>query len=317
MGPIDQQFREEYARALAEFVSSKSETALGRAVQLGQQASARGLSAETIVRVHQDALLEFLSCVGCGTGAKSCALLNQALPEEQSGAIASFFHETLAAYETANAQLTTANSALRHINEALEQQASRIAHALHDEAGQILTVVHLKLAKAEQRLAPDAGPYLSEIRTLLDQIEQQLRRFSHELRPVALDDFGLVAALEFLIQGVMDRAGLKVELEAASGAELPRLTEIVVYRFVQEALTNITRHARARHVMVRLRRTAGELTCSVSDDGAGFDPASYRPGMGLSGMRQRVQALGGQFSLHSSPGGGTEISAKIPVQQVN
>jgi signal transduction histidine kinase len=202
------------------------------------------------------------------------------------------------------------------LNEALERQATNIANALHDDAGQLLTVAYLKLDRARQAVSPECAIYLTEIHDLFDKIEQQLRRLAYELHPAILQDFGLVNALEFLIQGVAERTGLTVRLEGPIGLALSAAIETVLYRFAQEALTNIVRHACARNVVIQLAQTGEEITCIATDDGAGFDTTNYSPGLGIRGMRQRVQTVGGKLSLSSIPGVGTEIVVTIPLRRL-
>jgi signal transduction histidine kinase len=204
---------------------------------------------------------------------------------------------------------------LLQINEALERQAAHIADSLHDDASQLLTVAYLKLERARQEVSPECAVYLNEIHDLFDKIEHQLRRLAHELHPAILKDFGLMNALEFLIQGVAERAGLNVRLEGPIGLAVPASIETALYRFTQEALTNIVRHARARNVVIQLAQSGEAITCMATDDGAGFDTTNYSPGLGIRGMRQRVQAVGGNLSLSSIPGVGTEIVVTIPLRR--
>ncbi len=303
-----QQFSDDYTRALADYVTAQGGKVPCRAVQLGQQASAEGLSASTILNVHYEAVRRMRAQA---RQSRSSNPLRS--PVRYIASVSTFFRESLAAYEAANAQLTRENGTLLQMNEALEMQANRIAHALHDDAGQLLTVAHLKLAKAQQKASPECAAYLVEIRALFDDIEQQLRRFSHELHPIALQDFGLIGALEFLIQGVEERAGLHIRVNKTPNLTVPKPLETILYRFVQEALTNVVRHAHATTVTIEFRQTNDTLTCVVVDDGVGFDADKFRPGMGLSGMRQRVQAASGKLSLKSSPGLGSELIAEIPL----
>lgn len=209
--------------------------------------------------------------------------------------------------------------ALRRLNETLEEEARRIAHALHDEAGQLLASVQLALEEVARTLAPPAGERLREVRRLLDLTEEQLRRLSHELRPTILDDLGLVPALEFLAGGVSARGGLRITVAGSWEGRLPALVETALYRSVQEALTNVTRHARATRVSVYLEREGEAIRCAVRDDGGGFDvPAALarrgERGLGLIGIRERVAALGGTLEILSSPGRGCELAITIPLE---
>ena len=209
----------------------------------------------------------------------------------------------------------TPGTAFRQMSELLEREAERIALALHDEAGNLLTPLHLKLAAAEQQAPDYCLPCFVEIRALLDCVEAQLRRLSHELRPPLLDDFGLIPAIEFLIRGISQRAKLPINLKNSVAGRFPRAFEMAVYRTVQEGLTNVIRHARATAATVELRMEGRMLVCTVRDDGIGFDPASgAASGLGLRGLRLRMAALEGQLAVRSSPGSGTELAIYVPVQ---
>jgi signal transduction histidine kinase len=229
-----------------------------------------------------------------------------------------FFAESLAPFELTHRAFREANAALRHLNEALEEQAGRIAHALHDEAGQLLASVHLAIDEVAREAPPGTQERLRTIRGLLDEIEAQLRRFSHELRPTILDDLGLRPALEFLARGVSARAGFHVTVEGSSEGRLPLAIETVLYRVVQEGLTNAAKHARATCVRVQLQREAGVMRCSIRDDGIGLGAAAVLAraegrGLGLVGIRERVGPLGGKLEIASAPGHGTTLSVEIPL----
>jgi PAS domain S-box-containing protein len=209
--------------------------------------------------------------------------------------------------------------ALRRINESLEEQARRIAQTLHDEAGQFLTAAHIALADAVRELPEPSAERLQSVRDHLDRIEDQLRRLAHELHPRILDDLGLVTALQFLALGFEKRRGIPVIVECALQTRLHSALEIAVYRLVQEALSNASKHARARRVVVRLEQSPGALRCSVADDGIGLDAAALEArlaagesSMGLSGIRDRVEGLGGTLHIESAPGRGTRLSILVP-----
>jgi PAS domain S-box-containing protein len=201
---------------------------------------------------------------------------------------------------------------------AREEEARRIARELHDETGQLLASVHIALGRLVRELAPAERARFDEVSRLLDLAEAHLRRIAYELRPVVLDDLGLGPALEFLAAGVQSRAGIHVDLDVADEARLPAETETALYRVVQEGLSNVVRHAGASRVRVALVQEDGVARCTVTDDGAGFDVAATlgrtgEPGLGLLGIRERVEALGGRVEIRSSPGQGTELTVSIPV----
>lgn len=210
-------------------------------------------------------------------------------------------------------------TALRHLNETLEQESRRIAHALHDEAGQLLAAVDIALDEFAHEVPPTAQPHLQEVKGLLDQIEAQLRHLSHELRPTILDDLGLVPALEFLAEGVSARTGLSVTVDGPTTGRLPLAIETALYRTVQEALTNVTKHAQAKSVSVQVKRENRRLRCTIHDDGIGFDVSAVlarrgERGLGLIGIRERLDALGGRLQITSAPGQGTELAITIPLE---
>ena len=212
-----------------------------------------------------------------------------------------------------------AQEALRHQNEVLEDEIKRIAHALHDEAGQLLASVHIGLAEVARDLPSHTAERLANVRGLLDKIEEQLRHLSHELRPTILDDLGLRPALEFVADGVWRRTGLKVVVEGSPGGRLPAPIETALYRIVQEALTNVTKHARATRVSVTLERSGRFLRCAIHDDGVGFDvPAVLARrgsrGLGLIGIRERLHAVAGTLEIVATPRDGTRLAISVPVE---
>lgn len=211
-----------------------------------------------------------------------------------------------------------AEQALRGLNERLEEEAKRIAHALHDEAGQLLSSVHLALEEFARELPPTARERLHTIKELLDQIQEELRRLSHELRPTILDDLGLLPALEFLGNRLAKRSGLVITVQGSTEGRLAPPVETALYRSVQEALANAVRHAQATQVHVEIQRVEGAIQCSVRDDGVGFGVSSVlsrrgERGLGLIGIRERAGALGGTLSIRSTPGQGTELLVAIPL----
>jgi PAS domain S-box-containing protein len=211
-----------------------------------------------------------------------------------------------------------AEQALRGLNERLEEEAKRIAHALHDDAGQLLSTVHLALDEFAHGLPPGARAGLNAVKELLDQVQEELRRLSHELRPTILDDLGLLPALEFLADRVSKRSGLVITVKGSTEGRLMPPVETAFYRSVQEALTNAVRHAQAKRVQVEIRRMEGAVRCSVRDDGVGFGVSTMlsrrgERGLGLIGIRERADALGGTLAIKSAPGQGTELLIAIPL----
>ncbi len=209
-----------------------------------------------------------------------------------------------------------ARDALRHVVAAQELERRRLARELHDETGQALTSVLLGLKAVEEASSPEEmRAAAADLRELVVQTLQDVRRLAVELRPKALDDFGLVAALERLTRSFAEQTGIAVDFHSALPPErLPGEVETALYRIVQEALTNVVKHARATQVSILLTRRNGSVAAVVEDDGRGFDPDDTRDeGIGLVGMRERVALLDGRIEVESRPGAGTSIIAEVPV----
>jgi signal transduction histidine kinase len=206
--------------------------------------------------------------------------------------------------------------AVRRVVEAQELERARLARELHDETGQALTSILLGLKPLEQTAGSDeARASVASVRALVVSTLQDVRRLAVELRPTALDDFGLVPAVERLTDTFREQSGLQVDLEAQLGAgRLPSEAETTLYRVIQEALTNIVKHANAGRVSILLQRKSGGVVAVVEDDGVGFDPAATRAdALGLAGMRERVALVGGRLQVESASGAGTTLVAEVPV----
>jgi signal transduction histidine kinase len=207
--------------------------------------------------------------------------------------------------------------AVRRVVEAQEAERKRLARELHDETGQALTSILLGLKPLETAVGSDeARAAVESVRELVVSTLQNVRRLAVELRPAALDDFGLMPALERLAMTFSEHSGTAVDLAAKLGEErlLPEV-ETTIYRIVQEALTNVAKHAEARRVSITLTRTAATVVAVVEDDGRGFDPAVVRPeGLGLVGVRERVALVGGRVTIEASPGSGTTLVAEVPLR---
>ncbi|HYK88810.1 MAG TPA: sensor histidine kinase, partial [Acidobacteriota bacterium] len=230
-----------------------------------------------------------------------------------------FFSESLSPYEMAHRGFRDGIAALRQINETLEREIQRIAHAVHDEAGQLLVGARLAMAELAADLGPNGRKGLESVGTILGQAEEHLRRFSHELRPTVLDDLGLVPALEFLAGGFSHRSGISVQVKSSLSGRCAPNVEVALYRVVQEALNNVARHAKAKNAGIELKRSGNQLECRVQDDGIGFDTqAPYAPGkvrgLGLVGIRERLTAIGGSLTVDSVRGKGTSLLFRVPVE---
>jgi signal transduction histidine kinase len=209
-----------------------------------------------------------------------------------------------------------ARDSLRRVVAGQELERQRLARELHDETGQALTSILLGLKTVEEARAPDEMRRAARaLRELVVATLQDVRRLAVELRPKALDDFGLVAALERLGNSFSEATGIRVQLEASLGDErLPSEVETTLYRIVQEALTNIVKHARARNVSILLVRRDGSVTAVVEDDGEGFETEAVgSDGLGLLGMRERVALIDGRLTVESRPGAGATLAVEVPL----
>ena len=207
--------------------------------------------------------------------------------------------------------------AVRRVVEAQELERARLARELHDETGQALTSILLGLKPLEQAAETDeTRTAIASVRELVVSTLQDVRRLAVELRPSALDDFGLVSAVERLAETFREQTGMQVDLEARLGEErLPSAVETALYRIVQEALTNIVKHAEATRVSILLTRKDGSALAVVEDDGLGFDPGAARDeGLGLVGMRERVALVGGRLRIESAAGAGATLVAEVPLR---
>jgi signal transduction histidine kinase len=293
----------DYCEALAAYLEIGGEPLLTRAYGIGRDALSDGRSIPELVGVHSRALRSILSkgAVGGDLG----VLID---------AGATFLAEALSPFEMTHRGYRDSLITWRHINETLEQEIRRIAHALHDDSGQLLVSVHLQLAQLAREMAA-AGPKINECQKLLDQAEQQLRHLSHELRPMVLDDLGWLPAIEFLAAAVSGRSRIPIDVRSSITQRLPPPVETALYRVVQEALTNAARHSKASRIRIDIEQEQDTLRCVISDDGVGFEVESRvrSGGLGLRGMRERLAALGGSLHVVSARGEGAQIRFQLPL----
>ena len=203
----------------------------------------------------------------------------------------------------------------QHLQTAREDERSRLARDLHDELGALLTSAKLDAARIKSRLAgtaPEALERLAHLNETLNSGIALKRRITEDLRPSALSNLGLVSTLEILAREYSELSGVAVHC-VLEPVELEASADLVVYRMVQEAITNITKYARARNVWITLGTGNGKVEVSVRDDGVGFDTTTQRGSAhGLVGMRFRVEAEGGTLTVQSTLGEGTLIQARLP-----
>jgi PAS domain S-box-containing protein len=237
---------------------------------------------------------------------------------DDRGAVANY--EGIVLDVTARKQTEQALAALsRRVLEIQEAERRALARELHDEMGQALMALRLNL-RAAQRAPQSQSPRLEDSLNIVDQLVQQVRQLSLDLRPSLLDDLGLVAAMRWYVDRQSQRAGLPIHFSTEGLASRPApLLETTCFRLAQEALTNVLRHARARHVWVNVQQRNNELHLRVRDDGVGFDVPTVRErasrgeSLGILSMDERVRLVGGKLKITSVPAQGTEIHARFPL----
>lgn len=204
-----------------------------------------------------------------------------------------------------------------HLNTVREQERLHIAREIHDELGQLLTVLKMDVSWLNKKLQPEEGPIrdkITDLSALLDTTVKTVRRISSELRPSLIDDLGLVAAMEWHIDEFRKRSGIEVINDLPeTEIQLSDSVKIGLYRILQESLTNVARHSHAKKVEVMLLRTQNQLILSIKDDGIGFDESKRKKKtLGLIGAKERAEAIGGTYSITGEPGKGTCVEVVIP-----
>jgi signal transduction histidine kinase len=208
---------------------------------------------------------------------------------------------------------------LRHLVIAQEEERARIARELHDETAQMLTASTLSLAALRKAVSrrPDMLTVIDNLQGLGRQMGESIRRMVYDLRPAQLDDLGLIPALNFLVDEDRRNYGIEIDLKVTgSRSRLDPLVETVIFRVVQEALTNVARHADVMQAQVVMHYNIHFVQLEIADRGKGFESRMDipdRPGYGIAGMRERVESVGGQLWIHSAPGRGTTVKAIIPL----
>jgi PAS domain S-box-containing protein len=206
----------------------------------------------------------------------------------------------------------------RQLISAQENERRRLARELHDEIGQSLTAISVNLQAVKVVSGKSAQPHVEEAIAIVEKTIDQVRHLSLDLRPSLLDDLGLEAALRWYADRQIRRTGLTIHLDTNLGScRLPAEMETACFRVAQEALTNVVRHARARRVWIELQQRGSAVELVIRDDGVGFDLKGARKRVseggcfGLSGMQERSELLGGEFTVESWPGQGTSIRARF------
>jgi len=233
--------------------------------------------------------------------------------QQQKQAFAPAPHEIDSLVQERTRELSALSS---HLQSIAEKEKSELSRTLHDELGGLLTAAKMDLSWLQSRVdTPAYQERLSQLGSVLDEAMGLKRRVVEELRPSLLDHFGLATALRAYVDSACSKAVIACDIRLPEdGAPIPKEIAITMFRIVQEGLTNIIRHAGARHITLELTDVGGEYAFTLQDDGRGFDPNSTRDGWphGIMGMQQRVRALGGQFALESAPGRGTTLRVTVP-----
>jgi signal transduction histidine kinase len=248
----------------------------------------------------------------------------EALAREQALLLESYANLAVVAIENSWLfdQVRQGSDQLRALSQRLlglqEQERAHLSRELHDEAGQILSalMVRLSLLEREAKAPHQWREQIAELKEIVTGVLNNLHTLAVKLRPASLDHVGLVTALEQYVQDYAGQHGLMVQFDALeiAGLRLPADTETALFRVVQESLANVVLHAHASRVDVLLNRRSGCVAVTIEDDGIGFDPAQVvrQNRLGLFGMRERVEMLGGSLSIESAPGKGTAISVEVP-----
>jgi two-component system sensor histidine kinase UhpB len=197
--------------------------------------------------------------------------------------------------------------------QAQEEERRRLARDLHDEVNQALTAILLRLEALSHDAPPELADEFAEVKRLVNQAMAELLQLARQLRPTALDDHGLLPALATHLRRFAAQTGIDADLRTAGEAtDLEADQEIALYRVAQEALANVARHADASRVEVDLDTSGPSLELRVRDDGRGFNTLSRRNGLGLGGMAERARLVGGELTIDSEPGRGTELVMRVP-----
>ncbi len=201
---------------------------------------------------------------------------------------------------------------------AQEQERARVARDLHDEVNQSLTALLLRLEAARARAPVEVAHELAETKALANRAMEELLMLARQLRPTALDDLGLKAALSGHVRELGRRGSVRTSFESEGNfSGLPADVQLVVYRVAQEALSNAVQHSGGEHVRVNLVRSGDRVELRVEDDGSGFTFDQAARGLGIAGMRERALLVGGDIHVESRPGAGTRVLLTVPLDEAD
>jgi signal transduction histidine kinase len=332
---------DEYSAALGSFIAEQSEAGLSRAYDVGRMAMEREVSLLELTAIHRDATERWMRVASNVTEAAKIArvgsvffvealapmemalrsyqeandtlrILNQHLEDEVSARSRQVL-ETLEELRRADA---ARRELIRHLNVAQEEERRLFANALHDDTVQVLTAAILRLGSMSLHVEdPGLASSLNQIEELLGGAVSRCRNLLFALRPVTLDEQGLVAAIEEILHRLEEDA-IPYTFEHDLPDEPDPDVRIVAFRVLDEAVRNAEKHSGATHVLVRLVVRGSGIEIACTDNGRGFDLATAepRPGhLGLETMRERVELAGGTFAVSSVPGSGTTVEAWLPI----
>jgi len=297
-----------YKSVLSGYLRDGDESHLNEAYDIGREALWAGYGLVGLINIHCTALV---SCV------KENDIGNSVI--DTAAASGRLLLQATAPFTLLQVNQTESNAALRRLNGLFEDSTNRIAHALHDDATQLLSVAYLELSQLRSEVPDTAHERIDRLTGYLDQTCEQLRHLSHELRPPMLEHLGLLPAVRNLIGSIHRRNGLDITLHAPEIERgLLQDAELPLYRAIQEGLTNIVRHAHAKHAWVTLEMSPDKVICSIRDDGVGISPETANnvnpdAGLGILILRERTAILQGTVDLESTPGSGTNLRVTIPL----
>lgn len=298
--------KQRYIALLSRYLRDRGEEVLLDVYRLGREAIVNEMGLLGVAELHHEALRDALS----GSS-------KEEVRAEHYGLAGVVLSEFLSAHEMTSRGYREASTAMRHLNEMLEDEVRRIAHAIHDGAGQYLACVHISLYSIAKHTSEEGKKEIKHAHELLEELEKDLRRISHELRPRVLENSGLGGAIDFLVDNVTKRTGLAIHIDNKLKQRPAPVVETALYRCVQEMLNNIVKHARANNAWISLEDLGDQVRCEVRDDGVGFDASEVvvRDGghqLGFLGIQERLAVLGGSVEVESQRGKGVRIVITIP-----